>query len=490
MSDIYEVLEIIRERHEKERHEENKEGPQVDPSCLICYKVKEDSEPEWFKKFWKIFKKVILEAESYNKNTIEKLLEYVVLTRKDKGDKYISNRKKRVKELEKVKEKGEKLLDVIVVSIRYKNEPDYKKIGIMSVIRIICEHYILDEEDNLLVKEKETEENLLGNKELLTYGYIIEDDELDRRFIELEEWLEEEKIVAIKEVNYSTIRYFKEILHMEESIVNEENRGTVKRFQKSITYRWWHSSYQKPWQNDDITDKIIKKIVEENGFVRNHSDVEELESSEDEDQFGKVKKLVKKMKGEENIRTEGKVNLMLEKGYELIEIETNEVIRNVLVDDEIDLQGLREKLERGELPLRVKGKAVLKDKNNNEKERTTIIAEKWIEKGYVNVTIGGIMRLLKLGYDELRLENDREFIDRYIEYNDLLDDELMIKLNELDDKTKTEKRLEQLKNLIKVLEIEVSDGELLRLISMEYKDVDILSRAATRQNFSIRIIPK
>ncbi|CAB4431230.1 unnamed protein product [Rhizophagus irregularis] len=149
------------------------------------------------------------------------------------------------------------------------------------------------------------------------------------------------------------------------------------------------------------------------------------------------------MKGEENVRTEGKVNLMLEKGYELIEIETNEVIRNVLIDDEIDLQGLREKLERGELPLRVKGKATLRDRNDNEKERATIITEKWIEKGHVNVTIGGIMRLLKLGYDELRLENDREFIDRYIEYNDLLDDELMIKLNELDDEMKTEKRLEQ-----------------------------------------------
>ncbi|PKY51790.1 hypothetical protein RhiirA4_469025 [Rhizophagus irregularis] len=72
---------------------------------------------------------------------------------------------KKVKELEKVKEKGEKLLDVIVVSIRYKNEPDYKKIGIISVIKIICEHYILDEEDNLLVEEKEAKENLLGNKE-------------------------------------------------------------------------------------------------------------------------------------------------------------------------------------------------------------------------------------------------------------------------------------------------------------------------------------
>ncbi|CAB4433861.1 unnamed protein product [Rhizophagus irregularis] len=262
---------------------------------------------------------------------------------------------------------------------------------------------------------------------------------------------------------------------MEESIVNKENRNTVKRFQKSITYRWWHGSYQKPWQNDDITDKIIRKIVEENGFVRNHSDVEELESSEDESEFGKVKELAKKLKGDEDVRTEGKIRLMLEKGYELIEIETNEVIRNILINDEIDLQGLREKLEKGELPLRIKGKAVLKDKNDNEKERAIIIAEKWIEKGHVNVTIGGIMRLLKLGYDELRLENDREFIDRYIEYNDLLDDELMTKLNELDDEMKIEERLERLKNLIKVLEIEVSDGELLRLISMEYRDVDILS---------------
>ncbi|PKY63310.1 hypothetical protein RhiirA4_491781, partial [Rhizophagus irregularis] len=220
----------------------------------------------------------------------------------------------------------------------------------------------------------------------------------------------------------------------------------------------------KPWQNDDITDKIIRKIVEENGFVRNHSDVEELESSEDESEFGKVKELAKKLKGDEDVRTEGKIRLMLEKGYELIEIETNEVIRNILINDEIDLQGLREKLEKGELPLRIKGKAVLKDKNDNEKERAIIIAEKWIEKGHVNVTIGGIMRLLKLGYDELRLENDREFIDRYIEYNDLLDDELMTKLNELDDEMKIEERLERLKNLIKVLEIEVSDGELLRLI--------------------------
>ena len=84
MSDIYEVLETIKERHEREKHEEGKEEFQIDPSCLICYKVKEDLELEWFKKFWKIFQKVILAAKSYNKNTIEKLLEYITLTKKIK----------------------------------------------------------------------------------------------------------------------------------------------------------------------------------------------------------------------------------------------------------------------------------------------------------------------------------------------------------------------------------------------------------------------
>ncbi|CAB4402547.1 unnamed protein product [Rhizophagus irregularis] len=135
---------------------------------------------------------------------------------------------------------------------------------------------------------------------------------------------------------------------------------------------------------------------------------------------------------------------MIEKGYELGEMETNEVIRNVLIDDEIDFQRLREKLERGELPLRIKGKATLKDKNDNEKERAIVVAEKWIERGYVDVTIGGIMRLLKLGYDEFRLENDKQLIEKYMEYKDLLDDELVTKLEEQDELAELKDDLEKL----------------------------------------------
>ncbi|CAB4412355.1 unnamed protein product [Rhizophagus irregularis] len=162
---------------------------------------------------------------------------------------------------------------------------------------------------------------------------------------------------------------------------------------------------------------------------------------------------------------------MLEKGYELGEIETNEDIRNVLINDEIDFQGLREKLERGELPLRIKGKATLKDKNDNEKERAIVIAEKWIEKGYVDVTIGGIMRLLKLGYDEFRLENDRQLIEKYMEYKDLLDNELVTKLEEQDE-------LAELKDDLEKLGYEISISEIQRI-----RDFGVNNRIMTTREF-------
>src|SRR3989337_1272916 len=170
MADIYDALEEIKNKHEIEKHIESKEEYQTDPSCLKCYRINEGEEPEMFKKFWKVFQKVILEAMSYNKNTVEKWLEYVKLTRKEGGEVYPPSRKKRSKELIKIREKGEKLIDVIIASIRYRNRPDYRKMGIASVIKVICEHYVFYEDDNITLDDK-MEENLLENKELLTYKY-------------------------------------------------------------------------------------------------------------------------------------------------------------------------------------------------------------------------------------------------------------------------------------------------------------------------------
>ncbi|GBC39127.2 hypothetical protein GLOIN_2v1478394 [Rhizophagus irregularis DAOM 181602=DAOM 197198] len=255
MSDIYDELEEIKRRHEIKKHNESKEEYQADPSCLKCYRTDEIEIRDWFKRFWKIFQKVILEAMSYNRNTYTKLMEYIVLTRKDGEESYPSSKKKRNKEFEKIKKEGEKLLDIVVRSIN---------------------------EDNEFILDDQTEENLLGNKELLMYRYIIEDDELDIKFAKFEEWLEEIELVTIKNKGYGTMRNFKEILHLEENIAEEENREKIKKFQKSITYQWWDGNkYPKPWMNDDLTDKIIEKIVETKGFVEEQSDVGELESSDD-----------------------------------------------------------------------------------------------------------------------------------------------------------------------------------------------------------------
>ena len=62
---------------------------------------------------------------------------------------------------------------------------------------------------------------------------------------------------------------------------------------------------------------------------------------------------------------------------------------------------------KGELPPKEKKKKkeiIIEYKDDAEKERAINIAEKWIERGYITVTIGGIMRLLRLGYDEFRIE--------------------------------------------------------------------------------------
>ncbi|RGB29559.1 hypothetical protein C1646_766446 [Rhizophagus diaphanus] len=147
---------------------------------------------------------------------------------------------------------------------------------------------------------------------------------------------------------------------------------------------------------------IIRKIVKEKGFTRDNSNVDELESSEDENEMKREKE-----------------------------------------------------------------RAILKDIDNNNKEKAIGIAEKWVEKRHINVTIDRIMRLIKLGFDELKLENDKKLIEKYEEYKDLLDDKLIIKLNEInneednDEITETEEKLRRIKRLIEYLEIEVTEGELL-----------------------------
>ncbi|CAB4404597.1 unnamed protein product [Rhizophagus irregularis] len=312
---------------------------------------------------------------SYNRNTYAKLLEYIILTRKDGEESYPSSKKKRNRELEKIRKEGKKLLDIVVRLIRYRNKLDYRKIGIISVIKVICEHYILSE-DNEFILDDRTEENLLGNKELLTYRYIIENDELDIRFAKFEEWLEEIESITIKNKRCDTMRHFKEILHLEENIV-EENRKKVKEFQKKNGY--------------EIDIEEIRRII----------------------------------------------NFGVE--YEIMK--TKDFMENYIIIKELDDEEIIKELRR------------------------------WYSTNITECSLCNKMILTKEAVEY----NNKEFIKRICKRCYEKELENSENENELNNETEIEKRLEQLKNLIKVLEIEVSDGKLLRLISMEYKDVDILN---------------
>ncbi|EXX65326.1 hypothetical protein RirG_134420 [Rhizophagus irregularis DAOM 197198w] len=68
MADIYDELEEVKNRYEIEKYDELREEYQIDLSYLKCYNTNKMEINDWFKKFWKIFQKVILEAMVYNTN--------------------------------------------------------------------------------------------------------------------------------------------------------------------------------------------------------------------------------------------------------------------------------------------------------------------------------------------------------------------------------------------------------------------------------------
>ncbi|PKB92953.1 hypothetical protein RhiirA5_442833, partial [Rhizophagus irregularis] len=278
--------------------------------------------------------------------------------------------------------------------------------------------------------------------ELIKWGNIITDDELDIRFSRFGEWLTEKESVEIKEKGYDTMRKFKTILHLEEKgdIIKEENRGIVKKFQKSITYQWWDGNkYPKPWINDDLTDEIIKKIAETRGFTEEDSDVGELENSDDTEELSSNE-------GDEHIERILR-NYWLENNYE---IDITEIKR--ILDFRVEYE-------------------IMKTKDFMEKYMT--IKELDDEK---------VKEEIKRWYDiyviECPLCNKMLLIREAIEYNEYFTGRIcetcFEKEKNVNNGTEIEKRLKQLKKLMETSEVNITDEELLRLIDLEYKDIDIL----------------
>ncbi|CAB5383175.1 unnamed protein product [Rhizophagus irregularis] len=118
-------------------------------------------------------------------------------------------------------------LDVMVESIRYLKQPVLREKGLKIIIIVIVRDCIEND------KEDETMDRLIGNEELIRYGYILEDWDVNIRFGEFYEWYKE-AITDFIECKDSTIRRYKNILYEEAELKEDESTEKIEAFKQKL----------------------------------------------------------------------------------------------------------------------------------------------------------------------------------------------------------------------------------------------------------------
>jgi hypothetical protein len=171
--DIYDRWIGIKRKHRLEKHiEDSLQNAQGDLSCEICYGKNQDNQwkdieiPEEFKEFWKIVDKVIegLEFNGYNWVTINGF--YGLMP-----------------DVEIDEEQRNKILRKMVWSLTYHQRPKFTFRGIITVIDTIMKKCVVVRDDkSIIFRDREiVKTGLLGNSELVRYGYILDEKEKEER---------------------------------------------------------------------------------------------------------------------------------------------------------------------------------------------------------------------------------------------------------------------------------------------------------------------
>ncbi|GET50712.1 hypothetical protein GLOIN_2v1848990 [Rhizophagus irregularis DAOM 181602=DAOM 197198] len=212
----YETWRVDYENH-KLRHDENIGNVDIDElrgeniTCEICYPIRDT--PEVFKKFWRILQKFEYTIRDYNAETIRALINLLSIYSEERNN--------------YTKGKTRDALDIIVESIRYLKQPILREKGLKIIIIVVARDCIEND------KEDETMDRLIGNEELIRYGYILEDWDVNIRFREFYEWHK----VAISEFiewKDSVIRKYKDILYEEAELKEDESTEKIEAFKQKI----------------------------------------------------------------------------------------------------------------------------------------------------------------------------------------------------------------------------------------------------------------
>ncbi|GBC23202.2 hypothetical protein GLOIN_2v1848990 [Rhizophagus irregularis DAOM 181602=DAOM 197198] len=240
----YETWRVDYENH-KLRHDENIGNIDIDElrgeniTCEICYPTRDT--PEVFKKFWKILQKFEYTIKDYNAETIRALLNLLSIDSEERNN-YTKGRTRDA-------------LDVIVESIRYLKQPVLREKGLKIIIIVIVRDCIEND------KEDETMDRLIGNEELIRYGYILEDWDVNIRFGEFYEWYKE-AITDFIECKDSTIRRYKNILYEEAELKEDESTEKIEAFKQKIKLML-HTMHIKVRKHGwGISKEIVEKVYD------------------------------------------------------------------------------------------------------------------------------------------------------------------------------------------------------------------------------------
>ncbi|CAB4435127.1 unnamed protein product [Rhizophagus irregularis] len=501
----------------KQEHDLGILEPEECLACEICNPIEREVSAA-FEKFWNTLFKFEDTILMYNNVTHKELLNLLSMDNREREDTIH-------------KGKCRNIVDRIIESIRYRQQPKLKEKGLRMIIVVIVRDCI---EGNL---ENEVFDRLIGCPEIMEHGYILEDWDVENRFQKFWDWYETilEHGMTLKLTHNHTIKTFREILYIEGKTV-EEIKEKVALLINQIAYDGLPEmgkaelKHRQAWER--YQQKVAKRFIDTKQFTREPEDSESDSpaSYELEDSDGSIEY---KTKIEDNVewsveKLKGKIEEMggrftdknIQRMWDLrIRIEL--ILTEDFLGTFFELMGLSDKKLKDEINEWLM-RETLTCKDCRNKKLLDMMEDPQQCKNCEHKEVLELKDdLEKLGYElnvleikrikELRIGNSviltTEFMEKYFQEIDSDDKELRIELyewinenttfcnecgirwinNKFDegktkcrdcenDENEIDIRVKRLKQICDENKIEITEGELLRLISMGYTDEEILDQ--------------
>ncbi|POG69525.1 hypothetical protein GLOIN_2v1776850 [Rhizophagus irregularis DAOM 181602=DAOM 197198] len=415
------------------------------------------------------------------------------------------------------KGKCRNIVDRIIESIRYRQQPKMKEKGLRIIIVVIVRDCI---EGNL---ENEVFDRLIGCPEIMEHGYILEDWDVENRFQKFWEWYNTilENDTKVKHVQPNAIVEFRKLLYMEERIAE---LGGYEMFAliQDMEYEEPELSLEEYKRRlGKYKQKTIQRFIDTKQFTREPDDPDSVspESYELEDSDGSIHYEIK-IEDDVEWTVESLKRKIEEMGGRFTDNDIQRMwdlrirIELILTEDFLgtffELMGLSDKKLKDEINEWLTKETLICGNCRNRKLPDMIADIGQCKNCEQEVLLELKDDLEKLGYElnvseigrirEFRISNSiiltTEFMEKYLQEIDTNDKELRIKLyewinenttfcyecgirwinNKFDEgKTKCRDcendeneiniRVKRLKQICDDNKIGITNGELLRLIS-------------------------